>query len=89
MPASVRGWWIICSSTLKGTVAISAPARAQSVIWMGLRTEAAMISVWMSGVIAEHLGNGLDQVDAGLADIVQTPQKGADIGSTARAACNA
>ena len=34
------------------------------------------------GVIAEHLGNGLDQVDAGLADIVQTPQKGADIGST-------
>ena len=33
-------------------------------------------------VIAEHLCNGLNQVDAGLADIVQTPQKGADIGST-------
>ena len=31
------------------TVAMCAPASAQSVIWMGLRTEAAMISVWMSG----------------------------------------
>ena len=44
MPRSVSGWWTICLRTLKGIVAMWAPASAASVTWRGWRTEAVMIS---------------------------------------------
>lgn len=44
MPRSVSGWWTIWRSTLKGIVAMCAPASAASVTWRGWRTEAVMIS---------------------------------------------
>ena len=36
---------VLSSAQLQRTVAISAPAKAQSVTWIGFLTEAAMISV--------------------------------------------
>ena len=34
------------------------------------------------GVVQEHIMDGLNQVDAGLADVIQTAEEGADIGGT-------
>ena len=49
IPFSVNGWLIICIITLYGTVAISQPAFAASITWIGLRMLAAIISVSKSG----------------------------------------
>lgn len=44
-PLSVSGWALSPLSTAGGTVATSAPARADSLTWFGVRIEAARISV--------------------------------------------
>src|SRR6185295_801028 len=44
MPLSVSGWWTICWRTLKGKVAMCAPASAACVTWSGLRIDAARTS---------------------------------------------
>ncbi len=45
MPLSVSGWWTICWRTLKGIVAMCAPASAAWVMWSGWRIDAARTSV--------------------------------------------
>ena len=47
MPTSVKGCCVICISTLKGTVATSAPARAAATQWSGWRMLAANTLVAM------------------------------------------
>src|SRR3954452_12992067 len=49
IPLSVSGCFILCSITLKGQVAISAPASAESIIWRGWRIEADSTLVVISG----------------------------------------
>ena len=45
IPLSVNGCWNKPINTLYGMVAMCAPRSAASVTWIGLRMEAAMISV--------------------------------------------
>ena len=71
IPASVSGCFIICSITAYGTVAISAPASAHSVTWIGLRTLAAIISVSIPATYVSPFLGRLDDISVRGTELIE------------------